>query len=262
MIALIAFALSEIISHRPHHAEWETRPLSEKEEIIIQEASSQKYRYLSAGAQVYVFLSEDGKYVLKFFKQETYLLPKYMDYLPSFFPYKKKKIESKKRRLERDFESYKLSFDKIQEETGVLLVHLNKTDHWGQVLVVDQEGVEHSVSLDETNFILQEKAEIVSQRMERRMKQGDLEGAKRDISALLGVIATRTSKGVVDRYPNLLKNFGFIGDKAIELDVGRFSCGSKQEGLARLHLEFGAWLQTRYPELVEHWELEQNGVQH
>jgi len=246
------FTILRIASDRPYNPDWKTN-----EPATVQQALNQKFRYFGCGGQVFVFFSEDEKYVLKFFKQKSYNSPLWIHCLPDFLPYKKKKIAAKEARFHRDFKSYKLASDQIREHTGTLYAHLNKTGHLKtQFVLIDKLGIEHALNADEFDFVLQERAEMVEPRLEHLMKNHDVEGAKKAISSLLEMITDRTRKGVIDRYPNLFKNFGFIGNRAVELDIGRFMPGHKQEGLPRLRLEFGRWLKSRYPELAEHWEEE------
>jgi hypothetical protein len=245
-----SFTILGIASNRPFNPAWETRPLSTEEKQVFR----QKFIYFGKGAQVYVFFSEDGKYVLKFFRQKSYTPPFWISYLPEFLKYKDRKISEKKARFLRDFESYKLAFEKIPEETGTLYVHLNKTDHLHQkITLIDRLQIEHVLDLDQFDFVLQEKAEIVPKRIHTLMHEGKVDEAKAALSSILQMIGQRTHKGVIDRYPNLLKNFGFIGNRAVELDIGRFYPGTVQEGLERLKVEFKEWLSC-YPELAAYWE--------
>lgn len=249
------FAIAKIGSDRPYNASWETAPLTDQEKDLVQKALNQKYHYFAGGAQVYVFFSEDQNYTLKFFKQKSYSPRPWTTLLPDFLKYKTRKIGEKQRRLLRDFNSYKLAFDVIRDDTGLLLVHLNKTKDLKTSITLLDKDKEYTLNLDDYDFILQRKAVMVTQRLDDLMKANDPEGAKRALTSLLELIVRRTNKGVVDRYPNLFKNFGFIGNDAIELDVGRFTPGSHQEGLPVLHTKFKAWLE-RYPALAAHWDAE------
>lgn len=251
------FTILRISSNRPYNPEWKTN-----EPANLKQALDQKFKYFGCGGQVFVFFSEDQKYVLKFFKQKSYNTPFWVHFLPDFLPYKHKKIASKNARFNRDFVSYKLASDQIPEHTGTLYAHLNKTDHLKTAFVlIDKLGIEHKLNADDFDFMLQERAELVQPHITSLMQNKDIEGAKRAISSLLEMINERTKMGVVDRYPNLFKNFGFIGSRAVELDVGRFMPGDNQEGLPRLHAEFKNWLQNNYPELIPHWEQEFDSFQ-
>src|SRR5579862_5235963 len=62
------FALYKICSSLPFNPEFETSSLPEEEGKDLKKALDQPYRFLDKGAQCYVFLSHDGRYVIKFFK--------------------------------------------------------------------------------------------------------------------------------------------------------------------------------------------------
>src|SRR6266567_3530070 len=63
-----SFALCKISSSLPPNKEWETAPLEGESERELERALCQPYHFLSKGAQAFVFKSEDGRYVIKFFK--------------------------------------------------------------------------------------------------------------------------------------------------------------------------------------------------
>src|SRR5579871_1274024 len=63
------FMISKITSNRPYDPLFEVTGQSGEAESEVRRALSQKYTYLAAGGQAFVFLSEDGNYVIKFFKQ-------------------------------------------------------------------------------------------------------------------------------------------------------------------------------------------------
>ncbi len=268
------FTILGISSHRPFNAMWETNPLSNSATQEVKLALNQKYSYLFSGGQAVVFASEDGQYVIKFFDQSR-LQPRFLArHLPrQFFDEKKlaKKLWKRENKLDRDFSSYKLAFDELKDETGLLLVHLNPTN-WIQkkLTLVDKIHIEHQIDLDGFEFILQKRAELVYPRLERLVKAGDEDGAKEALCSILQLFVTRCQKGIDDSDPDLDKNFGFIGSQAVQIDTGRFT---KHTMCSRYHqrnspLEtvvvrapvikesFKKWLVELDPKLLSYFETE------
>jgi hypothetical protein len=83
------FTIGNITATFAYHPEWETTPLNVDEENFLEEALNQPYTYLAKGCQAYVFQSQDGKYVVKFFKYQRFRLKPWEEYLlhgPSLNP--------------------------------------------------------------------------------------------------------------------------------------------------------------------------------
>src|SRR5271156_5010255 len=68
------FTIANISSDFSFQPQWEVRPLLEGEQAEFDKATSQPFYYLGKGCQSYVFASQDGKYVIKFFKYQRYRL--------------------------------------------------------------------------------------------------------------------------------------------------------------------------------------------
>ena len=79
------FAVSKINSHLTFNPKWEIAQDRASARSIL----SQKFYYLSKGAQCYVFASADNQYVLKFFRQKLFYLPWTYKFLPDSFKEKK-----------------------------------------------------------------------------------------------------------------------------------------------------------------------------
>ncbi len=251
------FTIAKICSNLPFEEKWETRPLSQQQQTEVLHILDQKFHYLASGGQCYAFLSSDGQSVLKFFKHDRRLPAKW-------YPESVKKRQKKQRKLERDFNSYKLAFEELQDETGLLYVHLNKTRHLKQtVTLVDKLGIEHKLDLDTKEFVLQKKAELIYPYLQRLMQKGDLIQAKRVIDTLLEVIVARCQKGIFDEDAHIHRNFGFIPEslRAVILDVGRFKKDSSRsqpevylKDVAAITIRFQTWLNENYPPLALYLE--------
>lgn len=238
------FTIARITSRFSFHPEWETDPLTKEGLQEVELALSQKFHYLGRGGQCYVFDSEDGQYVIKFFKYHR-VLP-----LSS-------SLKRNTKKLVRDFSSCKLAFEKLKDETGVVFLHLNKTKNLQKKLTIfDKLNIAHVLDLDNYEFIVQKKAVLLHPHIHMLMKNQDIEGAKKAIDAILDLIISRCKKGIHDEDPGLHKNIGFLRDKALIIDIGRFVVDTQRTSpevynrdLISITERFGEWLSKHYPEL-------------
>lgn len=243
-----------IASNFSYQKEWEV------DAIVPSDAFSQKFIYLGNGAQSFAFVSEDQKYVLKFFRMK-HLTPKtWLNYLPFFClkNYRFKKVYKRQMRLKETFSSFKMAYEEFKEESGLVFIHLNKTNHLKKrITLMDKKGKEYRIDLDETVFVLQEKAELIYSRISRLIEEGDLEEAKGALRSFFQLIAKRSHKKFVDKDLWLHNNYGFVGQKAIQIDIGQLMKGESflahsQEKDARDRVE--EWLQSHYPSLLPEFQ--------
>lgn len=125
------FTESNISSDFAFQPAWEVRPLSKAEEEEAALALNQSYRYLGKGCQSYVFESEDGKFVIKFFKYQRFRMHSWLKFfppMPALVKYRQEKMEKKWKKLDGFVRSWKVAFEHLKEETGLVFVHLNKTE--------------------------------------------------------------------------------------------------------------------------------------
>ena len=251
------FTLTNIHSDLPYSSQWE---ISCKE---LPNIFHQRFTYLGSGGQAYAFLSEDGNYVLKFFKHHLRRLPFWLKVLPlpSRFAIKKEiKREKRQQKLLRDFESYKIAYQILPEESGLLYAHLNKTkDLKKQARIVDKLGIEHKVDLDGVEFVVQKRASLVFPHLDTLIEQGKIEKAKRSIDALFFLVTSRCQKGIYDEDPRIRHNMGFVEDKAILIDVGRLRKDPQRKDpevqkkdLLKITAHLQVYLKEHSPDLYEY----------
>ena len=257
------FALSKIRSNLTYHSEWEVSLLSASENKRVHDIFEQKFTYLAKGAQCHVFESADGKWVLKFFRHHHMRPPLWLTLLPSFLdPWRSSKIEKKWSKLHKDFASYCIAYTELKEKTGILFLHLNKTENLKQsVTIVDRLNIEHSLDMDEMEFLLQKKATLVYPTIDTWMETGNIVAAKEALSDLVSVLKIRFEKGLFDKDPDLNTNFGFIDKQAVQIDVGRFkrqkqSPSRSKDAIYRITDNLKQFLDQRYPALSEHLQTE------
>lgn len=250
------FSIRAISSNRPFEKTYETRPLSPHEEKELAPALDQPYSYFGCGGQAFAFFSADGDYVIKFFKQRLFRPPHLLNALPLpsiLHRYREKRNFARSDKLARDFFSYRVAFDELKQETGLLYTHLNSTNHLKKKLkITDKLGIVHILDLDRFDFIVQRRALRVYDYIERCKSR---EMASEAFVSVFDLIKRRACKGYRDRDPNVRTNCGFIGKDAVKIDVGRFVPSMQmqeewQEELKRIVAPFEDWIQETHPKLL------------
>jgi hypothetical protein len=260
-----SFSLEAISTHLPFHPEWEGRPLKEDEKWETAQALSQPYHYLGSGGQCFSFVSADGKYVIKFIKQKAFEIPLWMNHFP--FPFliywlREKKVIKKEGKRHRAFTAFKLSFDLLPGETGLLYIHLNRTEHLNKTLpFCDALGKTHLLNLDELEFVVQRKADLAYAVLDSLMEKREIENAKLAIDQLLSLNVKLYREGFQNRDCNFRSNCGFIDTRAIVIDVGRIIYDEEiknpkiyKEHLRQTTVKFRHYLSTSHPELLSHFD--------
>lgn len=240
---------------------------AEPPSIELQTLLSQPFTFLDSGLECYAFLSQDKQIVLKVFKhhhiRQAQLIAKILP-LANLEKLKREKEE----RLISTFASCKIAYEELKAETGLLYLHLSKTTKQLPVVtLIDKLGLKHKVALDEVQFMVQRRADLLMPSLERSLENGDAEAARKQISALMSLIVERCKKGIADRDPTLCKNFGFLKEHAIVIDVGSFSKNAflkhpqiyKRE-LFYETLPLRCLLTKHFPELLPAFEEEFNKI--
>jgi hypothetical protein len=251
-----SFTINGISSNLAYNPKWQSKDLSEEEKNHLQSILKQKFTFYNLGGQSFVFLSQDGNYVLKFFKLYHRRLPFWMRLIPK--TYVKDKQKKKDLKLERDFTGYTLAFNEMKEETRLVFVHLNKSEDLKlKVVIVDPIGIEHTLDMDNMEFVIQKRLTLAYEKIDELMKEGQTDKAKNAIHELIQIILTRYQKGIFDDDAAISRNFGFDGDKAILLDPGRFRKEAHftqrdvyLTDLNKITEDFRLWLSHKHPELV------------
>lgn len=219
------FRITNITYELPFQQEFEIPSLNAIESNILSKIADQPFYYLDKGNQSYAFVSKDNHYVLKFFRFK-HLKPSWVwDWTPNFSyfnQYQKKIQQSQKNRLDRVFKSYKTAYELDQDHTALLFIHLNPSKHLHKkIQVFDKLGFEHTVDLDSTVFLLQQKGQISKTVLGRLLKEGKCTEVKQKIRALLDMYVEEYKRGLHDKDYNLMHNTGFIQDAPFRIDPGR-----------------------------------------
>ncbi len=214
-------------------------PIEQEEEIT--RVLSQPFHYLSRGGQCFAFVSDDGKYVIKFFRQRS----------------SKYKGEKKKAMYQMYFESAALAYRELREESSLIWVHLSRTPTQPRVLkIYDKLHIAHNVYLENTIFVLQKKGILPVDYFSALVKNHALEQAKQGLIDMASLIAQRCNKGIDDIDAALHKNMGFFDGQPMFIDIGNFRKASQQknqihsEDATKPINEFYLWMEKTHPELL------------
>ncbi len=226
--------MTKIVFDLPFNAAWETDPSLSKEELFS--LLSQPFTYLNRGTQSYVFESQDHSHVIKLFRSDKKL----------FFPQKK---EGK---MEQLFSACLLAYKEAKEETGLVYLHLNETKKWLPTLRAKGPLGQHfSIPLDNYRFAIQKRAKTFQTAMSEALESGDPEAVKKKIDSFLALLHSRSKKGIRNTDPALGRNFGFLGDQAIEIDFGNYTHNSTTD----------EWEIELYTHLLRNWLAENRVLQ-
>lgn len=261
-----SFSIRFIHSTLSYNPDWETPHLSPEEKSAVDKILDQKFYYLDKGGQSFAFVSADGNYVLKFCKFPSALRP--LSWLShTFSKWKPSRIQEAKKsrkKLHNAFHSFKLAYEELKEETGLIYLHLNAShDFKKNVTIVDKLGSHYQVSLDKVSFLLQKKARLIYSVLDDYKAKNNHASAKAAIGQLIHLVASCGKKGIVDYDAILRKNYGFLNDRAIHIDLGEFARNNDVKHPERLKahvLEMTGSLRTRlekfYPEFLPYYDQE------
>lgn len=189
------FRVAKLRVEFPFHPEWEV-PFDPK----LGDLLNQPFHYLDKGSQCYVFESKDKQMVIKFFR------------------FNDPRSELKVFTL---FNAARIAYEKLKEETGLLYIHLNRTNlSLPTIHLTDAIGRSYRFPLDEYRFAIQKRAIPFEIAMKEAQNHPELLQKRIDQFAVL--LKTRIEKGVYNSDPTLADNFGFLESQAIEFDFGNY----------------------------------------
>ena len=216
--------LTNITSTIPYRAEWAIKPLEEPDISKVTEILQQPFSYLNEGGQAYAFASADQKYVLKLFKFKRFRPSLSVSLLPPIFPfkaYRERHITKRYNKLLTAFNSYKIAYESLRQESGLIFVQLNYAHAPQIITLIDKSKRKISVDLANISYILQEKGEMFSHVLTRILNRGDRQVAQQRISQLFDLYLSEYNKGIYDLDLGVVHNIGFIEDKIFHLDAGK-----------------------------------------
>lgn len=224
----------------------------------------QPFRQFGQGDQMTAFESADGKYVLKLFNPRVPLQKKwYLSWKHWKRTYSLKWINHEwfqtSRRLEKMFHRLKIAYSVLREETGLIFLHLspsNKLTHTARL--IDKKGKEHLLPLNQTPFVLQRKAVLVSDYLDQLARENRTKEILEAIGRIEELFAKRLRLAITDENQTMDKNYGFIDGRPIQIDVGKLRvepalllCKEKEE--RRILENFHSWLNEHFNHFEIHF---------
>lgn len=253
------FRLSNITHDLPQNVDWKIPSLNATEQEQLSAILQQPFHYIGKGAQSYAFASQDGEYVLKFFKFKHLKPAWYLHLLPSMGPlarYKQAVIEKKSRKLHSLFIGYALAYLENRDYSQLLYVHLTPTKTFKQtVTIIDKLGRAWGIQLDDVVFLVQRKGETLRSILKDQLDHQQIEEAKQTLSKVLDMYVAEYHRGLYDRDPGVMQNTGFIDGQAFHLDVGKLTKEDRmrqpdnyKKDLRIIVWKIDQWLQQAYPQ--------------
>ena len=242
------------------HKQTDGFALTKVSTCLLQEAASDAnelpattYRYLGKGGQSYVFISEDGCYVLKLLRSSRLNTLQFFHQMVPL-AYLKKEIQKQEALIQTTLRSYALALSQLKEETGLVAAHLD-VQHSSQssLKIIDKVGIAHIIDPNRYPFVIQKRAVLVKEKVGQLITSQNPQAARQIFKSLFSLLQVRLNKGIEDHDPNLAKNFGFCGDQPIQIDTGRFDrCQAPTlDKIAKSKEDLQHWINLYYPELSQ-----------
>lgn len=226
----------------------QSNPLNAEGRVQIAEIIKEPFTYLDRGRQSFVFLSQDKRYVLKFFDSNKLT--------PGYFHLSKDEKHFKER-TERLFNGYRLAYEWVPRETGLIFLQLAPGSiQKCHVQLVDRFGYSHSIDLSKVPFVIQKSATPTREVLTQLLNNGDVTGAKMHLRLLLEMYLSEYQKGIYDPDHNFMYNTGFVDGNPIHFDVGRLRKDENFKDPAfflndlkkLMFKRTGGWMQRHFPQ--------------
>jgi hypothetical protein len=235
--------------------------LTKEQKTLLNTLLQEPFTYLSRGNSCYAFISQDHKYVLKFQRIPSH--KRIGAFLFNTSSYFLNKNEKKMQRWSSNIASYISCYTDLQKETGCLFLQAHP--HSGlkkKAILIDKAKNRYELDLNNTTFILQERAKLVLPTLQEFIYKEEFDLAKCAITHILELLTSTFSKGYIYTDPVIQTNFGLLPDRAIFIDMGSIRKNSSSQNLAD-YLKTSThslyyWLIENHPLLLEHYHRELN----
>jgi len=229
----------------------------EAESVIAQD-----FHYLGRGRQAFAFVSEDGKYVIKFPRGDIFKIPFWLRALP-FEQRRQRQIMRKTAREQCVLQSARLAMEELKDATALIAMNFSPNAQHEKlqnksVRIIDQAGRSLHIPLCTTYFILQRKKRLFQDVIEEAAAKEGLIGVEKVLDDLFANILERTRKGILNRDGSFLRNYGFDEKGAYQTDVGSFY-KVENESMQAVYLRsmelsvrpIRRWMKKKHPKWVE-----------
>ncbi len=227
---------------------------------LLSSIFSEPFYYLAKGSQSYAFQNKDKSLILKLFKCHHWNDGSWAEDLP--VPNLAQKwlnslVVRRQKRVANTRNSFQIVHESLMAECGVLYMQETPSTSYDlQITIIDGAKREHILHASQISFTVQQKGKLIFPTLAEWLANGQIEEAKQGISSLVALIYRRCQKGIYDLDPDIHKNAGFIGTKAIFIDIGGFqtreSLINRDETLweiKRCLKQLGTWIEQHAPNL-------------
>ena len=224
----------------------------------INKILSMPFSYLAEGTRTYAYVSADDKIVIKLFKSPTEIKTAFFSLgidlgKVSWSPKPNDSLGSAEIMHRNTLKSYQLAFDKLQEDTALIYIHSSETENLINNIRINGSNFNPNT----TQFLLQHKAFLFGEKLVQLMSAGKTQEAKIEIDKLLDFIISLWKRGITEDTFNFYDNYGFFGNKIIQIDAGEFHQGFdcvKKEIFQKkiIKKESYQWLNLKYPDLASY----------
>lgn len=253
------FYISRIYGFLPYDSSFDLK-YEQSDLEKAQSALNHSFHYLSSGSQCFVFVSDDGQYVLKLFKNYRWKTPYIFKVLPniSFFSRMKERLCNKKTiGITKTYHSAKLSYTELKKKSGLIYLQLNTHPQKSKnIILYNRLKKKYILDISQVPFALQFYAKPVSQVLLSYKKANDLDNAKKCIDQLINYALQRRTLNITDSDPHFINNFGYINNQPISLDIGGLLIDPKKDHyyfytkeLQKMSDKIIPWAHRNYPEL-------------
>jgi len=226
----------------------------------LREITAKPFTYLAKGSQAYAFVSADGRFVLKLFKYHHMNPAEWMLDIPvpeRMISYRNSLVARRRHRIDLALNSYKIAATILPEESGLLYAQILPSNAFSlPAQIKDAIGRTYTIDLAQHGFAIQQKADLIRPSFSKWLQNKEIDQAKAALDSIIGVLVHRSEKGIQDSDPDLNKNAGLIGTKAVFIDIGSFHKNPKvasrdemKRDIIKLFGRFRPWLIQQSPEL-------------
>jgi hypothetical protein len=243
---------------------------SQEELERLRSVFSQSFTYLSESDQCYLFVSQNNDYLLKFFKMRK-LTPKYwLNYIPLPWLEQERlnKIGHRERSRQELLGNFKSAFEGFRHQTSLFFIHFFSTEFLkSKVHIIDQQNTSHYVYLDSVPFVLQRKSVPLFEHIETLIENRKTKEAMSSLLLVLDLVKDQCQRGFGEHEINLEKDYGFIGNRVVFVDVERLvKDDSLKNPLSTLREVFkvsqkiSEWLEQSHPSLATDFQRESHDL--
>jgi len=251
------FSYKKIHSLYGYDSRWDFGLPNPEQAALLDRVSAQNFSPLGSGKECYAFVSEDGEIVVKFFKQKHMRTRYILNFLPLSKRIRMIRNETLNRHRHRRlhlYQSYQLAHERLQDHSGVLYLHLTKTNYLKKpITLLSSQGKKLVLKLDDMEFLIQKRAHRIFDVLSESPEKG-----KQTIDAILDYLTLRNERGIGDADINCERNLGILDGKVMQIDIGELypavpkSPSRKELTIATLDLK--DYLERNHSELVSYLE--------